>query len=239
VFEAALWGLVGGSSLLLGAWLALRTEIPRPLLGLLMGFGAGTLISALAFELTEEAFALGGADTVAAGLGIGALVYFTADRWLDHRGAAGRMRVDVDSSESTGMALLLGAVLDGIPESAVIGITVLEGEVSLPMLAAVFLSNLPEAVSSASSMRGQDHGQVLRRWLLVTLACALAAGLGYGLLDGASGNLVGFIEAFAGGAVLMTVADAMLPEARQLGGKAVGLLTTLGFALAYLLSTLD
>jgi zinc transporter, ZIP family len=238
VFEAALWGLVGGSSLLIGAWFALRTDIQRPILGLLMGFGAGTLISALAFELTEEAFALGGADTVAAGLGAGALCYFIGDRWLDRRGAAGRMRVDVDSSDSAGMALLLGAVLDGIPEAAVIGITLLEGEVSLPMLAAVFLSNLPESMSSAASMRRQDHGQVLRRWLLVTLACALAAGLGYGLLDGASGDLVGFIEAFAGGAVLMTVADAMLPQAQKLGGKAVGLATVLGFALAYLLSTL-
>ena len=219
--------------------MALRTEIQRPILGLLMGFGAGTLISALAFELTEEAFALGGADTVAAGLGAGALAYFVGDRMLDRRGASGRMRTDVDSSDSAGMALLLGAVLDGIPESAVIGITVLEGQVSVPMLAAVFLSNLPESVSSVASMRGQDHGQVLRRWLLVTLACAIAAGLGYGLLDGASGDLVGFIEAFAGGAVLMTVADAMLPEARELGGKAVGLATTLGFALAYLLSTLE
>jgi ZIP family zinc transporter len=238
VFEAALWGLVGGSSLLIGAWFALRTDIQRPILGLLMGFGAGTLISALAFELTEEAFALGGADTVAAGLGAWALCYFIGDRWLDRRGAAGRMRVDVDSSDSAGMALLLGAVLDGIPEAAVIGITLLEGEVSLPMLAAVFLSNLPESMSSAASMRRQDHGQVLRRWLLVTLACALAAGLGYGLLDGASGDLVGFIEAFAGGAVLMTVADAMLPQAQKLGGKAVGLATVLGFALAYLLSTL-
>jgi zinc transporter, ZIP family len=239
VLEAALWGLVGGSSLLIGAWFALRTEIHKPVLGLLMGFGAGTLISALAFELTEEAFALGGADTVAAGLGIGALSYFVGDRWLDRRGASGRMRADVDSSDSAGMALLLGAVLDGIPESAVIGITVLEGQVSVPMLAAVFLSNLPESVSSVASMRGQDHGQVLRRWLLVTLSCALAAGLGYGLLDGASGDLVGFIEAFAGGAVLMTVADAMLPQAREFGGKAAGLLTTLGFALAYLLSTLE
>jgi ZIP family zinc transporter len=238
VFEAALWGLVGGSSLVIGAWIGLRTDIHRPILGLVMGFGAGTLISALAFELTEEAFALGGADTVAGGLGIGALAYFVGDRWLAGRGAAGRMRVDVDSSDSAGMALLLGAVLDGIPEAAVIGITVLEGEVSLPMLAAVFISNLPESMSSAASMRRQDHGQVLRRWLLVTLACALAAGLGYGLLDGASGDLVGFIEAFAGGAVLMTVADAMLPQAQKLGGKAVGLATVLGFALAYLLSTL-
>lgn len=204
-----------------------------------MGLGAGTLISALAFELTEEAFALGGADTVAFGLGAGALCYFAGDRWLDRRGAAGRMQVDVDSSESAGMALLLGAVLDGIPEAAVIGITVLEGDVSLPMLAAVFLSNLPESASSVASMRGQDPGRVLRRWLLVTLACALAAGLGYGLLDGASGDAIGFIEAFAGGAVLMTVADAMLPQAQKLGGKAVGLATVLGFAVAYLISTLD
>jgi zinc transporter, ZIP family len=240
VAEAGFWGLVAASSLLIGAAIGITVKLRMRELGLLLGFGAGTLISALAFELTEEAFALGGADIVALGLGAGALTYFVGDRLIDRRGGGTRMRTDQTAAEGTGLALLLGAILDGIPECAVLGITVLEaGTVSVPLLAAVFLSNLPEAVSSAAGMRNHTRRQVLMLWAAVVLVCALAAALGYQLLDGASGDVVGFVQAFAGGAVLMTVADAMLPEAQRLGGKAVGLATVFGFALAYLLSTLD
>ena len=233
VLEAAAWGLLGASSLMIGAVIGLRVAIPDRILGLLLGFGAGTLISALAFELTEEAFRMGGADTVAAGLGAGALTYYVGDRLIESRGGRSAAR-------GVGPALVLGAVLDGIPETAVIGISLLGGAgVSVPMLAAVFLSNLPESVSAAAEMRNERPGRVLALWASVTAACAAAAAVGFGALDGASGNLIGFIQAFAGGAVLMTVADAMLPEAQEKGGRAVGLLTVLGFALAYLLSTLE
>lgn len=229
MLEAGLWGLLAGSSLLMGAAIGIRAQIKDLYIGLLLGFGAGTLISALAFELTEDAFALGGANTVAAGLGAGALTYFIGNRVINRK----------DSGEGAGLSLLLGAVLDGIPESAVIGITLLSGTVSAPMVAAVFISNIPEALSSAAEMPKSDRRTVMRQWLAVTLVCGVAASLGYGLLDGASGDLIGFINAFAGGAVLMTVADAMLPDAQEKGGDRVGLLTVLGFALAYLLSTLD
>ena len=144
--------------------------------------------------------------------------------------------------EGSGSALLLGAVLDGIPESAVIGISLLGGgTVGVPVLLAVFLSNLPEGLSSATGMRRAGHRptSVLLTWLSVVAASGVAAALGYGLLDGASGNAIGFIEAFAGGAVLTMLADTMMPEAFENGGKSVGLITVLGFALAYLLSTLE
>jgi ZIP family zinc transporter len=124
----------------------------------------------------------------------------------------------------------------------VIGISLLEGgEVGVAVLAAVFLSNLPESVSASSGMAMARHGrgQVLATWAAVTAACGAAAALGYVALDGASGNTVGLIQAFAGGAVLTMLADTMMPEAYERGGRAVGLLTVLGFALAYLLSTLD
>lgn len=239
MIEAAAWGLLGASSLLVGAAIGLRFRIPDRALGLLLGFGAGTLISALAFELTEDAFALGGADTVAAGLGAGAVTYYFGDRALERHGGAAK-RGEAAASRRLGLALLLGAVLDGIPETAVIGISLLDGgAVSAPMLAAVFLSNLPESVSASASLRGEDHRRVFGLWACVTVACMLSAALGYGLLGGASPSLIGFVEAFAGGAVLMTVADAMLPDAQKLGGRTVGLLTVLGFALAYLLSTLE
>jgi zinc transporter, ZIP family len=242
VLSAAGWGALGASSLLIGALLGLYLRIPTRAIGLLLGFGAGTLISAVAFELTDEAYARGGADTVAAGLALGALAYFAGDAAIARRGGADRMKpMERDPSEASS-ALLLGAVLDGIPESAVIGLSLIGGGgVGVPVLAAVFLSNLPEAVSSSAGMRagGAPRAHVLRIWLLVVAVSAVAAGVGYGTLEGASGDAVGLLQAFAAGAVLTMLVDTMVPEAYRFGGRAVGLVTVLGFAVAYLLSTLE
>jgi zinc transporter, ZIP family len=240
--EAAFWGAVGASSLLIGAVIAIAVPLPRRAIGLVLGFGAGTLISATSFELTEEAFELGGADAVTIGLALGALAYFAGDSVIERRGGGNRMSSMGEQSAESANALLLGAVLDGIPESAVLGITLLEGSgVGVAVLAAIFLSNLPEAISSTTGMRmtGQRSGRVLTTWAVVVVVSAISAALGYGLLDGASGNLVGLIQAFAGGAVLTMLVDTMIPEAFARGHRAVGLLTVLGFALAYLLSTLE
>jgi ZIP family zinc transporter len=239
--EAALWGMAGGSSLLIGAALGLVLPDRPRLTGLALAFGAGTLISALTFELTEEAFKLGGADAVTIGLAGGALAYFVGDLLIDRRGGEMRMSPMGEQAQIPSTALLFGAVLDGIPESAVIGISLLEEPtVSVPVLAAVFLSNLPESLSSASGMR-KGHGApyTVTVWALVVLVCGISAGLGFGLLDGASGNAIGGIQAFAAGAVLTMLADTMMPEAFKHGGRAAGLVTVLGFALAYLLSTLE
>jgi len=249
MLEAAGWGLLGASSLLIGAIAGLLLPIPPRVIGLILGFGAGTLISAVAFELTEEAFRLGGADTVALGLALGALTYFSGSVAIARRGGAGRMRPSGREDADASRALLLGAVLDGIPESAVIGISVLGGgSVGVAVLAAVFLSNLPEALSSSRGMGEQGVGarRVLGTWALVVLVSGLAAAAGYGFLEDAGGDTVGLIEAFAGGAVLTMLADTMIPEAYKaehdagvLTQRAVGLLTVVGFALAYLLSTLE
>ncbi|HKE71688.1 MAG TPA: ZIP family zinc transporter [Nocardioidaceae bacterium] len=241
MFEAAFWGAVGASSLLIGALIGLLVRLPRVIIGLVLGFGAGTLISAVSFELTEEAYAQGGADAVVIGLALGALAYYLGDHVVESHGAEQRMS-SVDSkgvSSSASMALLLGAVLDGIPESAVIGLTLLEGgSVGVAVLAAVFISNLPESMSSSSGMRasGASTWHVMGTWCWVVLASAIAAGAGYGLLQNASGNTIALIQAFAGGAVITMLADTMMPEAFKNGGRAVGLLTVLGFALAYLLT---
>jgi zinc transporter, ZIP family len=239
--EAGLWGAVGASSLLLGALIGIAFRLPRTLIGLVLGFGAGTLISAMAFELTEEAFNLGGADAVAIGLALGALAYFAGDTVIERRGGGNRMSSMRDQSGAAN-ALLLGAVLDGIPESAVLGITLLEGSgVGVAVLAAIFLSNLPEALSSTTGMRmtNRSTAGILTTWSVVVLVSAISAALGYALLDGASGNTIGLIQAFAGGAVLTMLVDTMIPEAFARGHRAVGLFTVLGFALAYLLSTLE
>ncbi len=243
--EAAGWGALGASSLLIGAVIGITFSISDRLTGLILGFGAGTLISAVAFELTDEAYRLGGADAVAIGLALGATAYFLGDSAIERRGGDRRMsprREERSAPEAAvGSVLLLGAVLDGIPESAVIGISLLEGEgVGVAVLAAVFISNLPEAIGSSSNMRAAGMGarHILTTWTMVVLASAVAAAAGYGLLEGASGNTVALLEAFAGGAVLMMLVDTMIPESREQGGRAVGFATILGFALAYLLSTL-
>src|SRR4051794_21925008 len=245
--EAAGWGLLGASSLLIGAVIGLTFQIHPRVTGLLLGFGAGTLISAVSFELTDEAFRLGGADTLTLGLALGALTYFAGDWAIDRRGGDGRMhpgrRPESSEPQSTdsASALLLGAVLDGIPESAVIGLSLLGGGgVSAAVLAAVFISNLPESTASSTLMRqeGIKARHVLTTWVIVVLVSGLAATAGYGLLKGAGGSSVALIEAFAGGAVLTMLVDTMIPESRT-GGRAAGLATVLGFALAYLLSTLE
>jgi zinc transporter, ZIP family len=238
--EAMLWGAIGASSLLIGAIVGLFAPIPRTVIGLILGFGAGTLISALAFELTDEAYELGGADAVTVGLGAGALAYFAGDLVIERRGGGDRMSSEREA-DGSGTALLLGAVLDGIPESAVIGITLLQGSVGVPVLFAVFLSNLPEALSSSKGMRqaGQSTRHVLGVWAVVVGISGLSAGLGFLVLDGASGNTIGWLQAFAAGAVLTMLVDTMLPEAFERAKNRAGLATVFGFALAYLLSTLE
>ena len=233
MLEAFGWGLLGASSLLLGAVIGVLTDVPKRVIGLVLAFGAGTLISAVAFELTEEAFREGGADIVALGLALGALAYFVGDVLIDRRSGG---------AESSAMALLLGAILDGIPESAVIGTTLIGGaSIGVPVLAAVFLSNLPESLSAASGMRGATRGtaHTLGIWVIVVLVCGASSALGFALLDGASPDAIGLLQSFAAGAVLTMLADTMFPEAFKDGGKATGLLTVLGFALAYLLSTIS
>ena len=239
--EAALWGLAGGSSLLIGALLGIALTDRPKVTGLALAFGAGTLTSALTFELTREAYRLGGGDAVTLGLAAGALTYFTGDHLVDRRGAERRMSTRGEQAAIPATALLLGAILDGIPESAVIGISLLEEPtVSVPVLAAVFLSNLPEGFASATGMkRKHGTGYVVGVWSAVVLICGASAALGYALLDGASGNAIGIIQAFAAGAVLTMLVDTMFPEALAEGGKVAGLVTVLGFALAFLLSTLE
>jgi zinc transporter, ZIP family len=245
--EAAGWGLFGASSLLLGAIIGLKLPISTRLIGLILGFGAGTLISAVSFELADEAFRLGGADTLTLGLALGALAYFIGDLLIERRGAAQRMhpgpREDsAPQGADTATALLLGAVLDGIPESAVIGISLIGGGgVSAAVLAAVFISNLPESLASSRGMREQGIAtrHVLTIWAIVVLISGLAAGAGYGLLQDASDDTVALLEAFAGGAVLTMLIDTMIPESHMNGGRATGLATVFGFALAYLLGTLE
>ena len=225
--------------MLVGAAIALSARIPRRLIGLVLGFGAGALISALSFELADEALHHGGVDALVLGLAAGALTFFFADLYIDRMGAEHRKRSGDQMAGSSAPALVVGSLLDGVPEAVVIGISLLhEGEVGLAVVGAVFLSNVPEALSASSGMREIGHGSryIFGVWLGVTAASVIASAAGFSLLGDASGNVIGVIEAFAAGAVLTMLADTMMPEALEEGGPAVGLVTVLGFAAALLLT---
>lgn len=240
MLEAALWGFVGGAALLMGALVGLLLPTSQRVIGLIMGFGSGVLISALAFELTDEAYTLGGTDAVVFGLTLGALAFFVGDAIIDHRGGEHRKRSGGEQEDGAAGAIVLGALMDGIPESVAIGVSLLSGNgVGVAVVAAVFLSNVPESLSAATGLQKAGHSRtwILGLWGLVAVVSALASALGYGLLGGASPNVVGGIQAFAAGAILVMLADTMMPESFKHGGRTVGLVTALGFTLAFLLST--
>jgi ZIP family zinc transporter len=241
--ESFLWGIVAGSSLVLGGLIALRFPISGRVLGLIMAFGAGVLISAVAFELVHEAFETTAGDGgVALGLFAGSAVFFLGDTLIDRLGGSSRKSSSGGQAAGSALAIVLGIVLDGIPESLVLGLTVLEaGAVSAAFLVAVFLSNLPESIAATTGLAraGWTRGRILGLWILVMTVSGFAALAGYALLDTASPRTVAFVLAFAGGAILTMLADTMMPEAFEHGGKLVGLFTTFGFALAFMISALD
>lgn len=224
------WGAFAASSVLIGALLACWRPWPTRPLGWLLGFGAGALISAISFDLFDEGFTAGGAGAVTAGMACGALVYFVLNRRVAGRGG---------SSSDSGSSLALGAFLDGIPEQLALGLSLVSGgAISVGLLVAVFISNLPESIGSASESlaAGEKRGPVLRLWAGVALISTLATVVGYALLDSASGNLVGAIQGFAAGALIVMLVDTMIPDATRRAGGTTGLFTALGFAVAALIS---
>jgi zinc transporter, ZIP family len=237
------WGTLAASSLVIGALVALRFRIGLRAIGLIMGFGSGVLISALSFDLVQEAVdKSSGQGWVVGGFFAGCLVFFGGDRLIDQLGGGDRKDADGDQESGSSLAIVLGSVLDGIPESMVIGLTIFEGgAVGAAYLAAVFISNLPESISSTSGLAtsGWEKSRIVWMWVAIALISGLASLAGYGLFQDSPPSTVAFVLAFAGGAILTMLAETMMPEAYEHGGKWVGVATTLGFAVAFAVHTLD
>lgn len=226
--QAALWGLLAGSALLLGAAVAWFAAVPARLVAAVMAFGSGVLVSALSFELMDEAYREGGLDSTALGFLGGAAAFRAANIAISRRGGAHRKRSgdqQQTAEEGSGLAIAVGASLDGIPESVVIGVSLLRGGgVSLVAVAAVFLSNVPEGLSSAAGMRraGRGAGYVFGVWGAIALASGAAALVGNVAMAGASPELVAAVNAVAAGAILAMLADTMIPEAFERRGSSPG-----------------
>ncbi|MEV8636603.1 ZIP family zinc transporter [Streptosporangium sp. NPDC051023] len=244
--QAGLWGFVAGGALVLGAGIAWLVRVPARIIAGIMAFGAGVLISALSFELIDEAERSGGLGPAAIGFLTGACAYVAANMLLARYGARHRKRSgDQQAAEGdtagSGTAIAIGALLDGIPESVVLGLSLLGGRgVGIGVLAAVFVSNVPEGLSSAAGMKRAGRGApyVFGVWGGIALASGLAALVGNLTLRDASPAALAVITAVAAGAILTMVADTMIPEAFERAHIFTGLITTIGFLTAFTIERL-
>jgi ZIP family zinc transporter len=240
VWDALLWGGSTSASLYIGQALAGPMSRNNRLTGLVMGFGAGTLLSAVAYELVPES-SLDEGMGIGVGFILGALTYYVCDRLVDQSGGADRQDIAGGEDGGSGAAMFVGALLDGLPEAFVLGISLaLGGGVSIAFVAAVFVSNIPQGVAGTTSLKaaGYTGRHVFWMWTALTVTAALAAGLGFLLADAVPDQGL-WVEAFAGGAVLTMLANSMMPEAYEHGGNDVGLLTVLGFFVAGMLTVVQ
>jgi ZIP family zinc transporter len=242
--QAGAWGSLAGSALLLGAAAACFFKIPTRLIAAIMAFGSGVLISALAFELMDEAVQRGGFPWTAAGFLGGAVLFTVVNVFLNSRGArhrkrSGKQQVSEAEQAGSGLAIAAGALLDGIPESIVIGVGLLKGEgVGLVTVVAIFLSNLPEGISSAAGMKrsGRSLRYIFGVWGGIAVVSGIAAMLGCAAFHGAPPELIAATMAVAAGAILAMLSDTMIPEAFEEAHAFSGLITAAGFLVSFALS---
>lgn len=235
-----IFGTISVLPLVIGALLGSYFNIKEKFIGAISAFGAGALVAALTFGLMEESFRLGGLDNSVIGFIIGGLAFIVGDMIIIKVGGRGHKRLyDVESS--TGWGIVLGAILDGIPESIALGIgLLLNPKVGLLVLVGIFMSNLPEAISSAYDLKrvGKSVKTVLLTWSSVAIISLIFVWAGYSLFSGISPNITSTFESIAAGAILTMLASTMMPEAYKEGGPASSMATVLGFLIIFIISKL-
>jgi ZIP family zinc transporter len=256
--ESVIFGVIASSALVLGALAGARIKLPKAVLAGMLAFAAGALITALSFELFEDAYEHGGIWRAALGLVVGATVFTVLSAGLDrlaqgrHEQPQGSEKLDPDAaaqdrptseasiSGAAGLALLAAVTLDGVPENVALGVSLEEGSGGLALLAAIFVSNFPEALVGSASMRAQGRSQtfIIGTWLACAVLLTVAVVIGAGPLSNTSAETISLPLAFAAGAVLASLADTLMPEAYEKGGPLVALSTTAGFTLSFVLATL-
>lgn len=240
MLAAAAWGALASSALLVGAFIAIALRPSVKFIAIVMAVGSGLLLGAVAYDLVEDAQQSAPLALIGVMFLLGGLAFVAGAKAIERSGGGRRKDPTGPSTGDQPKAIALGSVLDGIPESFVLGLSVLAGGVSFPLLAGIFLSNFPEGMASTSGLRtvGWSVRKIMTMWIAVMIASAISAGLGYIILQSDSGVIAACAQTFAGGALLAMVADTMLPESYEAEKSWTGLLVVLGFAASIAIGAL-
>jgi zinc transporter, ZIP family len=255
IFESLLWGFIASIPLVIGCTVALFVSLPKSIIAAIMAFGSGVLVAALTFSLVEEAFSLSQSiPPVVIGFILGGVSYSVANHILDrkskHDGTGSstvrkRKRSHGDNAgggkSASGLALLVGSVMDNIPENMALGISLVTGgAVNVVLIAAIFISNFPEGLASTEGMKsnGRSKKYVLMLWSIAVLIGTISTAIGFAVLSKASPFVISVAISFAAGAILVMLAESMIPEAFEEGGSKIGLAAMAGFTVAFILGRL-
>jgi len=242
IAQAAFWGMIGASALVIGAEVAFAFRLSSKMIGLIMAFGVGALISSVAFELVLPSLELTSTLHVSVGMLIGAFTFFIGDLLIDRMGGDDRKNPGEDEQGNSGPGIVLGTILDGIPESAGLGMSLTTGEgVSIALLSTIRLSNFPEALGATVGLEksGTSRRNIHLLWWGIVLVSTISAAVGFAVVSGSTGKTGAFVQAFAAGALLTLIADEMAPEAYSRAEMLTGIATTLGFILAVFLTAFE
>ena len=251
LFEPLLWGFIASIPLLIGSTVASIVSLPKQVIAIIMAFGSGVLVAALAFSLIEEAFNLSESiASVIIGFVLGGLSYTLANYILNKKSSGSTKRRKKSHGEhagggkdAPGLALLVGSVMDNIPENMALGISLVSGGgVNIVLIAAIFLSNFPEGLSSAQGMRsnGRSKKYIISLWSVAVVIGTISSVIGFAFLSNTSPSTISIAISFAAGAILVMLAESMIPEAHAEGGSSrTGIATMAGFAIAFILGRLE
>jgi ZIP family zinc transporter len=242
MLEAAFWGFVTSFSLVIGATVVFVGR-PRPVVvALVMAFGAGALLSSVSFELIGEGSFNEDTEGIVIAMLLGSLTFVIGDTLIDRLGGEHRKGEKAGGEGSSTLGIVLGTVLDGIPESFVIGLSLISGGgAGVAFIASVFMSNIPEGIAATSGLTktGWGRANIVWMWMGIVAISTLSAALGYLAFESGLGTTGARAQAFAAGAILTMLADTMIPEAFHTGGRWAGVVTVVGFILALSLTAAE
>lgn len=240
MLRVIIFAFLSGFSLILGVIIGNVFKLKQKIIAAIMAFGAGVMICALTFGLMEEAFKSGGFNSVIIGFLVGGIVFIVGDFLINLSGGRNHKKKKsfTPLRKTNGRAIVFGAFLDGIPESVALGIALYsKNGIGILMAGAIFLSNLPESLSSVDDLEkeGFSKKRIFYLWLIVSAGAVVTVIISYLFLKNLSSNILGIILSFAAGSILAMLADSMIPEAYEEGGYLIGFLTILGFLTAFIL----
>ena len=249
IFDAGIWSFVAMIPVLISAMLGLKFSPGKRLTSIFLALSAGMLIALLSYDLLEVAFDIGGIYFSMLGFFLGIIIYVFVNRLISRGGirrrnsaecgGLGALSPEEQADKQASMALIVGAVLDGIPESMSIGISFLDNKlVTISVIVAVAVANIPEGLASGVGLKrsGYSSRNILLTWSIVVISCVIASMLAFATMRDAPLGLKAVTTALAAGGVLAMTLQTVIPEAYEETHDTVSLLAGLGFSVAFFIS---